>query len=92
MIRFSKKYKDPLAHFALTFDNGYTISIVGGKGAYSTGDLVKGFMSVEVGAWDINGDWFPLREDDDVIGFRSAEEVADIIEKIRNLPAKEKAA
>lgn len=92
MIRFSKKYKDPLAHFALTFDNGYTISIVGGTGSYSTGDLNKGFVSVEVGAWDINGDWFPLREDDDVLGFQNAEQVANIIEKIRNLPAKEKAA
>jgi len=64
-----------------TFDNGVTISVVGGgQGLYGDGE-----QSFEVGAWDKNHDWIRLSEHDDVIGWQSEEDVNLIIEKLEKL-------
>ena len=57
-------------------DNGYTISIVGGRGLY--GDGVNTF---EVACWKSDGDkeWLQLSPYDNVVGHRSKDEVMEII-------------
>jgi hypothetical protein len=59
--------------------NGITISVVGGgQGLY--GDGIEDF---EVGAWQTQGgDWIRLSEHDDVLGWRSKEQVTEIIQKL----------
>lgn len=58
--------------------NGLTISVVGGEMLY--GD---GINSFEVAAWRTKGfDWLRLSEHDDVLGWRSKEDVTEIIQKL----------
>ena len=58
--------------------NGITISVVGGQGLYGNGE-----SSFEVAAWRTNDiDWLRLSEYDDVLGWRSKEEVTEIIQKL----------
>jgi len=69
------------SNFSMTFANGYTVSLAMGEGMYSTaGD--GGFTSAEVGAWDKDGDWVKLSDNDDVIGWQSPEQVLAIMNKI----------
>ena len=62
-------------------DNGYTISIVGGRGLY--GDGVNTF---EVACWKSDGDkeWIQLSPHDNVVGHRSKDEVMEIILNIES--------
>jgi len=62
-------------------DNGYTISIVGGPSLY--GDGVNTF---EVAVWKSDGDmgWVRLSPNDDVLGYRSKDEVLQIISDIES--------
>ena len=62
-------------------DNGFTISIVGGPSLY--GDGVNTF---EVACWKGDGDqpWVKLSPHDDVIGYRSKDEVMEIILNIES--------
>jgi hypothetical protein len=62
-------------------DNGYTISIVGGRGLY--GDGKKTF---EVAAWKSDGDmaWVKLSPHDDVLGYQTIDRVHQIIDDISN--------
>jgi len=68
--------------FAMTFANGYTVSLAMGDGIYSNGDREDGFTSVEVAAWDADGEWIKLSDNDDVIGWQSPEEVLAIMNKV----------
>ena len=62
-------------------DNGFTISIVGGPSLY--GDGVNTF---EVACWKSDGDqpWVKLSPHDDVVGYRSKDEVMEIILNIES--------
>jgi hypothetical protein len=64
-----------------TFDNGITISVIGGYGLY--GDGIESF---EVAAWhkESNG-WIDLSEHDEVLGWRSKEDITEIIKKLKNM-------
>lgn len=71
------------SNFSMTFANGYTVSLAMGEGMYSTaaaGD--EGFTSAEVAAWDSDGNWVKLSDNDDVIGWQSPEQVLAIMNKI----------
>jgi hypothetical protein len=58
--------------------NGITISVVGGYGLY--GDGIESF---EVAAFRKESkDWIPLSEYDDVVGWRSKDEVTEIIQSL----------
>lgn len=58
--------------------NGITISVVGGEMLY--GD---GIVSFEVAAWRTKDFvWLRLSEHDDVLGWRSKEDVTEIIQKL----------
>jgi hypothetical protein len=69
-------------NFAMTFANGYTVSVAMGDGIYSRGNSKDGFTSVEVAAWDADGNWVQLEDDNDVIGWQSPEEVLAIMNKV----------
>ena len=68
--------------FAMTFANGYTVSVAMGDGIYSNGNSEDGFTSVEVAAWDAEGNWIQLGDNNDVICWQSPEEVLAIMNKV----------
>jgi hypothetical protein len=68
-------------NFAMTFANGYTVSVAMGDGIYSNGNSKDGFTSVEVAAWDADG-WVQLGDNKDELGWQSPEEVLAIMNKI----------
>lgn len=58
--------------------NGITISVVGGPCLYG-----NGVNSFEVAAWrSDNTEWLQLSEYDDVLGWRSKEEINELIQKL----------
>lgn len=77
-VRFMDSVK---GNFSMKFDNGYTVSLAMGTGTYSRGDE-EGYTSVEVAAWDADGNWVKLGKDDDVIGWQSAADVLALMNKI----------
>ena len=62
-------------------DNGFTISIVGGPSLY--GDGINTF---EVACWKSDGEkeWVQLSPHDNVVGYRSKDEVMTIISDIES--------
>jgi hypothetical protein len=71
-----------MRNFSMKFANGYTVSLAMGDGIYSNGNKADGFSSVEVGAYDADGEWIQLSNNNDVIGWQSPEEVLAIMNKI----------
>jgi len=83
--------------FQLSFANGYTISVQYGPGNYCNrrsmdwnspmrGDSWEA-ESAEIAAWQTESEtWVKLSEYDDVIGYLSADEVANAIQIISTLP------
>ncbi len=69
-------------NFSMKFSNGYTVSLAMGDGLYSSGSTDTGFATVEVAAWDADGNWVKLRDNEDIIGWRSADEVLAIMNKV----------
>lgn len=69
-------------NFSMKFANGYTVSLAMGTSMYCTGDAETGFSSAEVAAWDADGNWVKLGDNDDVIGWQSPEQVLAIMNKI----------
>lgn len=69
-------------NFSMKFANGYTLSIVVGDGVYATGNFKNGFSSAEVAAWDADGNWVKLDNNNDVIGWQSTDDVLAIMNKI----------
>ena len=72
--------------------NGFTLSVVGGSGMYSTPreDLNSpdDFTSFEIAVFDSIGDWvtqtlFP-DNGDDVVGWVSRDEITELIGKLQN--------
>ena len=78
--------------FQMTFANGYTISVQFGNGNYCDnrhyGDMLAHDQSVppsytaEVAAWDKNNNWVQLGENDNVLGYQTADDVAALIASI----------
>lgn len=79
MNRWSDKES---GNFTITFANGHTVSVAMGDGIYSSGNVANGFSSGEVAAWDADGKWIKLSDNDDVVGWRSPDEVLAIMNKI----------
>lgn len=102
MLKISRDNAAP--GFALTFDNGYTISVMFGRSNYcSNRDLSRSPVSpcppeattAEILAWDENGkdytNW-PVRfcaQVDGVMGWCAADEVADAIKHVASLKKSE---
>lgn len=89
MIKLNKEVSTvgSRGNFSMKFANGYTVSLAMGDGIYSNGNMSTGFTSVEVGAWDKNGDWVPLAENNDVRGWVTADGVLDIMNKVAAMQA-----
>jgi len=81
-VRVNEFGTSSVANFSMKFANGYTVSLAMGDGIYSNGNRSDGFSSVEVAAWDADGKWVKLGDNDDVIGWQSPEEVLAIMNKI----------
>lgn len=84
-------------HFRLTFENGYTISIINGFGSHSENHFNRNLLSISnfdsIDSQDceiavIYNEKFVTKKfvecDDDVKGYVSADELADIIYRVRN--------
>lgn len=61
--------------------NGYTISVVGGKGLYG-----NGINSFEVAIFDRQGEFVQLQDHDSVLGYQSKDDVTNIIQDYDNKP------
>ena len=81
-VRMNKFGNKASSNFSMTFANGYTVSVAMGDGIYSNGNSEDGFTSVEVAAWDADGNWVQLRDNDTVVGWQSPEEVLAIMNKV----------
>ena len=69
-------------NFSMKFANGYTVSLAMGDGIYSSGNQDDGYSSVEVAAWDADGNWVQLGDNDTVVGWQTPEEVLAIMNKV----------
>lgn len=76
--------------FAMTFANGYTVSVQWGGGNYcdnrslpfrGVDAAVPASKTAEVAVWNADGEWVALTDHDDVIGYQTPEQVAAIIAK-----------
>lgn len=86
--------------FQITFSNGYTVSVQFGVGNYcdkkGSGNYNEERMydvwespDAEVAVWDKDGNWVrPADMDDDVKGYLTPDEVAEIITKVSNWQGK----
>lgn len=76
--------------FAMTFDNGYTVSIAGGRGSmYSNNGSTPGeYTSMEVVVFDKNNSTYcmPGTFNDGVYAYCSTDKVAAIIAEVAALP------
>lgn len=82
---FASPRSETPSNFYMKFDNGYAISLAMGGGTYSTGDAEDGFTSVEVAVFDPDGNFFPLTEDNDVLGWQSPKQVLEIISRFQSM-------
>lgn len=84
--------------FHVTFENGWTVSVQFGRGNYCENYGFEGenpsdpssayrgpvphSRDAEVAAWSPDGAWFPIAEDDDVIGNQTPAQVLAIMNKV----------
>lgn len=80
MNKFGNKVAN--GNFSMTFANGYSVSVAMGDGTYSDGNSEDGFTSVEVAAWDADGNWVQLGHGDTVVGWQSPEKVLETMNKV----------
>lgn len=76
--------------FAMTFENGWTVSVMFGVSNYcSNRKLIFGHdcpphsITAEIAAWDADDNWHDFGNDT-VKGWVNADEVADFIQMIKN--------
>jgi len=81
-VRVNEFGTSSVGNFSMKFANGYTVSLAMGDGIYSNGNQADGFSSVEVAAWDADGKWVKLGDNDNVIGWQSAEQILAIMNKV----------
>ena len=84
---------DELANgFKMTFENGWTVSVQWSSFNYCANRNYEGYDSLpqnrqcvnaECAVWDTNGDWFKLTASDDVQGWMSPDEVAELIARVQ---------
>jgi len=72
-----------------SFDNGYTVSLLWGKGSYGSMNELGQAVSYEVAVFKPDGEFLSLTEYDDVIGHRTWNEVKHILEKVNTGNAKD---
>ena len=86
---------DPRNGFQITFENGYTVSVQFGEGNYCSFESTKECKNAEVAlispdGWlmDLSGkfDWWSFT--DEVNGYTTPDEVAELIAYAQALPAK----
>jgi len=91
MFKIHRKAK-AMPGFAMTFENGWTVSVMFGVGNYcSNRQLTFGHGAIapaecknaEIAAWDADGKWHDFG-DNTVKGWVSADEVADFIQMIKS--------
>lgn len=85
--------------FSLTFENGFTISVQFGYGNYcDNGHHPDGFgfskrqevtmcSNAEIAIWDADGQWYVFYDGDTVMGYCSANDIAEWIDKVSKFPA-----
>ena len=77
--------------FHMTFDNGYTISVQWGSAnycdnrSYGYGEAKPESKTAEVAVWGPDGEWVKLGDNDDVLGWVTADRVLEIMTAVRNL-------
>lgn len=86
--------------FQMTFENGMTISVIWHIRAYCSRKSLANYHpshdypndvgpasspDAEVAAWYKSGEFYQLGEHDNVVGYRTTDEVADLIQLIKNL-------
>jgi hypothetical protein len=81
-VRMNKFGNKANGNFSMTFANGYSVSVAMGEGTYSDGNSEDGFTSVEVAAWDADGNWRRWWYGDTVAGWQSPEKVLAIMNKV----------
>ena len=64
--------------FHLVLENGYTVSVQWTEITYSSKDE----STAEVAAWDRDGNWLKLSENDDVIGWQTVDDALKLIIEI----------
>jgi hypothetical protein len=83
--------------FQITFENGWTVSVQWGKGNYcdrrdysmfslETEQGIVECANAECAVWDADGEWLPLSDGDDVIGWQTPDEVAALIARVAAFP------
>lgn len=86
MFKTSIENKRP--GFAMTFKNGWTISVQWHEGAYCEGrhkpDADKSSINAEIAIWNQAGDWFDFGNDQ-VKGYCTAEEVLEWMNKTASM-------
>ena len=93
-LKETNGFKNTPMGFAMTFENGYTISVQWGPGNYCATRNNEEFIkqnpftgehrtyeshTAEIAAWGPDGEWLHLSEHDDVIGWLTADKVAKYI-------------
>ena len=80
MSKFTAVQNDYHNGFAMTFENGWTISVQFGRGNYChrKGDIA---LNAEIAIWDEYGAWYDFGHDT-VRGYCNANEVAEWIDKV----------
>ena len=86
-VRVNEFGTSSVGNFSMKFANGYTVSLAMGDGIYSSGTMEDGFSAIEVAAWDADGKWVKLGDNDNVIGWQSAEQVLAIMNKVASYTA-----
>lgn len=76
--------------FHMTFGNGYTISVQWNPGNYVNDrsgepNVWRESCTAEVAAWDRDGAWVKLGDNDDVVGWQAADDVARIMSMVSAL-------
>lgn len=91
MIKIHRDDKS-MPGFAMTFDNGWTVSVMFGVSNYCSNrrltfghhvDCQPHSNTAEIAAWDADGNWHDFG-DDTVDGWVNADDVADFIQMIKN--------
>ena len=93
-LKETNGFKNTPMGFAMTFENGYTISVQWGPGNYCATRNNEEFIkqnpftgehrtyeshTAEIAAWGPDGEWLHLSEHDDVAGWLTADKVAEYI-------------
>lgn len=76
--------------FHITFANGITLSVQWNPGNYCSDrsgerGVHRESLTAEVAAWDAEDKWLKLGDNDDVLGWQTADDVAKIIQMVSAL-------